>query len=224
MRNTDTIAIHGGTRASGIGLDLRGGPFAPGATREQDGTSEIEIVVDMNAKAPTFLIDGSDDPDTIFAGADGVALNADQDVDLTSIGTPPAWNILAGGGDDVVSLAGGHGTGAPVHTGGNRVSGDTGNDQLTGGDGTDRTDGPGDDVVHGGGGKDRLVIYGGGHDDAYGEGGADTFVSESPGRARRRRSSAATATTASTSPRGRPTRSTAAPARTARSSTPASTR
>ncbi len=67
----------------------------------------------MDAKAPTFLIDGSDDPDTIFAGADGVALNADQDVDLTSIGTPPAWNILAAAATTSSSLAGGHGTGAP---------------------------------------------------------------------------------------------------------------
>jgi hypothetical protein len=172
--NTDTIVIHGGGSVDhGVGIDQRPGPLAPGATPETDGASEIEVVVDMSGPAPAFLIEGTDGRDAFAAGSAGVALNDDDDVDVTSIGTTPRWKLFGNQGDDVLTLAGGFGSGVPLRSDGNVVDGGGDDDHVTGGKGDDvLVDDAGNDVVHGGAGV---------HDAFFGEGGNDRFVAQFTG-------------------------------------------
>ena len=87
------------------------------------------MVVDLGGTAPAFLINGTDSPDTIVAGSAGMALGDDGDVDVTSIGTAPSWKLFGNGGDDVIGVGGGHGSGAPLGSDGNLLDGGLGDDR-----------------------------------------------------------------------------------------------
>ncbi len=83
--------------------------------------------------------------------------------------TKLAADVIAGGGDDAVTIVG------DLRT---YISGDTGDDTITGGDGVDELEGgSGDDTLKGGDGNDFLYdSYSGGtsgDDDLDGEGGSD---------------------------------------------------
>src|SRR6476620_674124 len=71
--NTDLILVHD-TTSNGdgddlVGIDLSGGPFAPGMTNEgPGGVSEIEIVLFLHRGTNTVSVSGSDGADDIHAG------------------------------------------------------------------------------------------------------------------------------------------------------------
>jgi len=133
-----------------VGIDLSGGPFAPGVTPETDGgTSEIEFQVNLPSGTPIVRITGSTGDDHVVVGSAGINLNATEavaDVDVTIVGTPAIF-LQGGDGADVLSVVGGTAEGSPVA--GVSLRGDAGDDllfaglgpsSLEGGDGTDPLD------------------------------------------------------------------------------------
>jgi hemolysin type calcium-binding protein len=131
VANTETIAVTATGIPTEIGIDLTGGPLAPGLTPETDG-SEIEITINVPTGTPTLRIVGSTGVDRIVAGASGINLNSDEataDADVTITGTP-VLVIDGGDGDDVLSLGGGAGTGTGRQ---GSLLGQAGNDRLLGG-------------------------------------------------------------------------------------------
>ena len=65
--NTDTINVVGAAGAETVVVDLSGGQFAPGASVEPSGLSEIEIAVNLAGGTDTLTFQGS-------AGADAALL------------------------------------------------------------------------------------------------------------------------------------------------------
>lgn len=179
----DTIEIDDITTGDiGFTIDLSGGPFAPGATPEAGGDSEIEIVVDFNPGSLTqrLTVIGSSDADHIAAGSfgfggSGIRLNTDDDTDDVQLSNVDLLTILAGKGKDDASGAGGFGFDMPyfgrlVIDGGNgrdflkagsegaKLRGRGGRDLLVGRKKADTLNGgPGSDTARGRGGRDRLV-------------------------------------------------------------------
>jgi Ca2+-binding RTX toxin-like protein len=150
--NTDRIDVVGDADTETMTLDLSGGAFAPGFTDEGDGSSEIEIFVDLKQQqvgmVSTITILGGAGDDHFLAGQTGgvsqVNLNdagTDADGDLFTLAAP--LDVLAGGGNDTVSERG-----LPDFTnpyGGEvQVSGGPGDDDLTA-HSTFFRGGPGDD-------------------------------------------------------------------------------
>jgi Ca2+-binding RTX toxin-like protein len=149
VANTDTIVVTATGIPTQITIDLSGGPFAPGATAEGGGSSEIEFTFDIAAGTPTLRVAGSASADEIVAGDGGINLNAAEangDADVLITGSPTI--VIAGRGeDDVLSVAGGSGTGQPIagarvfgNAAADRLVGATGGSAFNGGDGRDRLD------------------------------------------------------------------------------------
>jgi Ca2+-binding RTX toxin-like protein len=154
------------TGSSADVLDLRGGPFAPGASLEPQGSPEIEF----EYVGPTFLdVRGTPAADRLSFAAGGINLNGDDDTDVT--GQFSVLLVEGTGGDDVISpqadyaaaaarrvLLGGGGRdtltatpdGAFLHGGNDR-------DRLIGGARADNvTGGRGRDLILGGKGRDLV--------------------------------------------------------------------
>lgn len=174
-RNTDTIRLteeQAGTSRLQLGEAL--GKFAPGATLEATGKSEIEIEL---GTVRAVTLGGTDNSDRYAIGSAGISVNTDDDVDI--IGTiTDAW-LLGNAGNDIITGRGAYGSGAPLGAPApGRIywfSGGDGNDQVRGGDGGDVLDGDwGDDIVNGYAGADDID-GGGGNDTLYGVGGNDTI-------------------------------------------------
>jgi Ca2+-binding RTX toxin-like protein len=199
VTTTETIAVTATGVPTEIGIDLTGGPLAPGLTPEADG-SEIEITINIPTGTPTLRIVGSTGVDHIVAGESGINLNSDEttaDVDVTITGTP-VLVIDGGDGDDVLSLGGGAGTGTAGRQG--SLLGQAGNDRLLGGVagsafdggvGTDEVDYTSatqlqsanlstGQVIHQGGGTDTLAgienLTGSPDDDRIVGSGADNVI------------------------------------------------
>ena len=119
----------GTVSADQVTLDLAGGPFEPGATAAATGSSEIEFVLSLGAGTDAVVIQGGSGGQQLTLGSRGANLNGDDD------------------GDDVISAAGGQGTGAAFPTP-VTLEGEYGDDQLTGGESADTEDG--------GAGKDQF--------------------------------------------------------------------
>jgi Ca2+-binding RTX toxin-like protein len=169
VTNTDTIEVTGTTDADDLVIDLANrfplspGGFAPGLTPETDGTSEIEIDVDLDAPSSidTVEIYGTPGADIVTGGLDRVSrlpallLDGDADEDLTLARGRSQLVVDGNGGDDVLELAG-VGTGVN-YTGDVVLDGGPGDDVLIGGDGDDTiTGGAGWDLFQGGGGIDTI--------------------------------------------------------------------
>ena len=150
VSTTDTVAVTATGTPTEVGIDLSGGPFAPGVTPETDGgTSEIEFQVNLPSGTPIVRITGSTGDDHVVVGSAGINLNATEavaDVDVTIVGTPAIF-LQGGDGADVLSVVGGTAEGSPVA--GVSLRGDAGDDllfaglgpsSLEGGDGTDTLD------------------------------------------------------------------------------------
>ena len=134
--------------------------FAPGATPEADGASEIEFFADPNSgrdKVAVVTENVRPSAQSMVAGNGGVSWTTDADADLR--GMPFDSVILVGGsGADLLSAQGSRGTGAPLSV--------VGEFTAVGGDGPDRllgSDIAGGDLLHGGAGDD--VLEGAGGDD-----------------------------------------------------------
>jgi hypothetical protein len=186
-------------RVTGYGptIDLDGGPFAPGATPEPDGTSEIEIdIVGAPKIGPSIAgSKGSDSVElgTLPSGNVGLNLNAADeggvpDVDVTM---PPDGIFSAGlrSGNDRLDASGGSalpdypaavelylimGPDADRAVGGGQdgaIVGGIGRDRIAGGLGPDRIGaGPGDDSV---------FVRRGGKDSVECGKGADAYAADS---------------------------------------------
>lgn len=160
----DTISVSGENADGGTFIvDLGGDPFAPGAETESSGQPEIEFVLGEPGLGVEFL--GGSGDDVFSVGFDGVNLNEDDDVDVTTFG---AFVTLSGGagndtfvgtGDDVVGAAPPDGL---------RASGGRGNDVFVGGRYADN-------FLWGNGGSD-LFVGGQGHNYVVGGPGADLIV------------------------------------------------
>jgi len=156
---------HSGRR--GDRINLTGGPFAPGATPEPAGASEIEFVY----TDPTVIdIHGSGGADRLALGpASGINLNGDDDVDVSG---PFTMIVLEGGaGDDLIGpqsdysgtgahlvIAGGGGNDNLIAApDGGVLHGGAGRDTITGGQSGDNiTGGRGKDLIRAGAGRDTI--------------------------------------------------------------------
>jgi Ca2+-binding RTX toxin-like protein len=202
--NTDLIRIV--TRAgSYVDLLLAGGPFAPGATPEDEGTSEIEIEFHGPEALGTVVGTSRADAFQWAPGGAHAGLNlnpgaaGDQDVDVTAAGAD-AFLVAEGraGNDTLVPAPGARirdgvfsegGKGddrliAPPHSadileggpGDDVIRGRRGSDSLYGGGGSDDiAGGPGADEIEGGRGDDRLS-GGRGSDALFGGAGDDDVI------------------------------------------------
>jgi Ca2+-binding RTX toxin-like protein len=154
VTNTDVIdvAVPDVPESDIVVVDLSGGPLAPGATDEGDGSSEIEIDVSgIGGSFDTLRVVGSDGPDALAAGFLSVSLNADEatfdeDVTLTEQHPGVSLELLGGEGDDLLSLAD---PGTPLNAFGPKtLSGGPGDDRVIGDGQANTIDaGPGHDIA-----------------------------------------------------------------------------
>ncbi len=165
VTNTETISITGGNGDDSLVVDLSGGePFAPGVGDELTGP-EIEIVVALQGGSNSLTVSGSTGNDEIVLGAGGINLNpgeeaAAADADVTFTGNLDRLAVTGNHGDDTIFAAGGLGTGGQSSLD-LSLSGNEGDDDVTGGAGGDLIfGGDGDDVVEGGGGTDTADFSG----------------------------------------------------------------
>jgi Ca2+-binding RTX toxin-like protein len=142
--NTDLVAVTSPDSFGLLTFGLSAGPFAPGATDEGDGSSEIEITVSSPSQPSDVSVIGSAMADHITA--DGLAntlnLNADEavdDVDVTMTDASDIAMIDTHEGDDVIETA---------HTDGHLIGGDGEDLFRSTDDGSVQIDGvAGDDTV-----------------------------------------------------------------------------
>lgn len=179
--NTSRISVTApGGSAEVLTIDQSGGEFAPGATSESDAFSEIEIAANLGDASDGVVVLGRAVDDLISIGQNGVALNADGDVDVTFVVQPQSIEAHGLGGTNTLTARGGHGAGtaflgsAVLYVGdGGSATGAGGNDRLYGGPNNDTLVGNGgSDVLEGGAGTDSLN-GGNGDDDLTGGAGAD---------------------------------------------------
>jgi Ca2+-binding RTX toxin-like protein len=177
--NTDRIDVFAAAKGAsdGVVLDQAKGAFAPGATPEADGNSEIEIA--LNGQSGHLSVFGTPGNDVMRVGQGSRApaknvldLGPDDDDDVTFAASDVA---LAGGdGDDLLSGRGFgfEGLPAPLPLG---FSGGAGNDVISGGAAVDHFAGnAGDDTLNTTDGNPELVNGGPGIDKAVRD-GADTL-------------------------------------------------
>jgi len=185
VRNTDTIRIVI-AEVSFVDLDLGGGAFAPGATSEPEGASEIEIELSIDLGTAEVYGTSGDDEWHWGAGGANPALNlnpreaGDRDVDVSIIGREDAYgSLIANGGDGDDTIIGARN----ARVRGQLIAfGDAGDDLLStpviSGErefGAELHGGPGDDTIAGGGHEDELSGDAG-NDRIDGRAGADTIT------------------------------------------------
>jgi len=193
--NTDTISVLVSPKAFADVL-LDGGPFAPGATPESEGASEIEIQFSGGSLSDIVGTPRGDEFHWGPGGANaGLNLNprtaGDKDVDVTTTGQDAFLVAQGAGGNDTITGApgalgndgvfaeGGRGNdvlSTPQSTSG-ILDGGSGNDAIAGGRLGDMLDGgAGNDRVAGGGGPDAIT-GGPGKDRLLGGAGRDSIKS-----------------------------------------------
>ena len=113
VANTDTVVLQVVAGGGIPPIDLHGGPFAPGATPEADGSSEIEFSL-PEVGFGVLLVLGSPGSDSIRAGelehGTGINLNDAEkspDVDLSARDRDMALILAGRAGRDRISLEGG---------------------------------------------------------------------------------------------------------------------
>jgi len=191
--NTDTIKVVL-AELSFVDIDLSSGPFAPGATLETEGASEIEIKISSGAGVADIIGTPGDDEWHWGPGGANPGLNlnpreaGDQDVDITVTSDEneagPLLASGAGGNDTIIGAPGATVRGIVVAEGGygddvlsaprfDPSPDELGFAELDGGFGDDVvTGGALDDELDGGVGSDR-VAGGGGADKISGGRGRD---------------------------------------------------
>ncbi len=170
VENVDSITVVSNAE---FAIDLRNGPFAPGLTPEDDGSSEIEIR-GMFRTTGGARVRGTSRADRIQMGTvDGRrAINLDareqaRDADVVITGGFVVVSVIGRGGADRIKATGGRGFDAPLDApiavsagpGRDRVVGSSGRDLIGGGAGNDSIDPrTGRDRVRTQGGADRLRL------------------------------------------------------------------
>jgi len=187
VNNTDTIVVNGADADSNdVVLALANGGFVG-----SDG-NEVDIVLALGAGAGVdeLTIDGSSGADNIRFGASGINLTGDDDADVTGAATAEIIEADGNDGDDIISGAGGLGTGTVFTADLDDIEGDAGNDTLTGGSGDDTLEGKdGNDIIDGGAGDDfdldgdagNDVMSGGSGDDDLDGGVGDDILNGNDG-------------------------------------------
>jgi len=182
--NTDSIAIAGAAATvERLTIDLQPGPIGPGFTSEFN-LPEIEMALSLGGTNDRLVVIGSEGNDTLTAGASGVSLNSDGDLDVTFTTLPSNMEFQARGGTNFLTGRGGFGAGLAFPGGltmiagnlGDELNGANGNDVITGGAGNDVITGnAGDDQISGGGGNDRMSGSDG-NDSIVGGAGSDELI------------------------------------------------
>jgi hemolysin type calcium-binding protein len=153
VTNTDFVVIQGGgtTGTDRYIVDQRNGAFAPGATLEADGTSELETLIGTNDQPADLTVHGTNGHDTLRLGVGGgVMIGLDSDTDVRMIRARKVA-LFGNDGDDFLSGRGGSPAASPPPA----------TTQLN---------------IFGGAGNDTLVdAVGKGEDDLQGEAGDDTL-------------------------------------------------
>jgi hypothetical protein len=194
VTNTDAIHMFPFVgRSGGVNLNFEDGLLAPGRTQEEDGSSEIEITLDVFRSYISLALYMTSGDDTVVSTPAGVDLNGDGDADLT-LGRAVLLHVLSlrSGADSLTMTSDedNHWFPFPDFV----VEGGNGSDraafyqmnqgEFDGGPGADvaRTDtkqrfdgGKGDDTLIGGAGRD-VLIGGPGRDELRGRAGADTLA------------------------------------------------
>lgn len=164
VTNTEVVRVSGSMTNR---ISLAGGPFAPGASPDPDGSPEIKFDYVSPGSIDVF---GTNAADRLSLGpVSGINLNGDADVDATGPFTKivlegQAGNDLIGPQSDygatgaVVIASGGGGNDTLVApSGGAVLHGGAGSDTLIGGRGRDNiTGGRGNDVIRAKGGNDII--------------------------------------------------------------------
>ena len=184
VNNTDSLVVNGATAApsSQVTINLADGGFVGTDGDEVDITLNFVVAV---AVADTLTITGSSGADNIRVGAGAAAtttgsmnLNGDADVDLTwtALDATEVITVNGGDGDDIISAAGGLGTGL-VFDRILTIAGGDGDNTLTGGTAIDTitVGGTGDSTVDGGSGADVINVTGTGDNTVNGGVGADAI-------------------------------------------------
>jgi len=178
--NTDRVSVFAQAKGAsdGVVLDQAKGAFAPGATPEADGSSEVELAI--SGQSGHLSVFGTPGDDVIrVRAADRVStiaaigFGADEDDDLTFTASDVA--LVGGDGADLLSGQG-YGSSLPeparLPLG---ISGGAGNDDIRGGLGVDHfSAGPGNDSLQTADGNPELVSGGTDVDSAVRD-GADTL-------------------------------------------------
>ena len=124
VNNTDSIVVLSGAGGQTLSVSLDAGGFQPGFTNELGSSDEIEISVSLGGDGDSLIVYGSPTADDhiVIGKSSGFAvmgrmnLNADEttgiDADLTMIIGIEERIVSGRGGKDVISGAGGAGTGA----------------------------------------------------------------------------------------------------------------
>jgi hypothetical protein len=108
VHNTDAIEVSApdASATASLSISMIGGPFAPGATTESDGSNEIEIGVDLNPQDALSVV-GTAGPDAIDVTALDVDLLAggavEPEVTLTGAIAGP-FVVLGASGSDALSI------------------------------------------------------------------------------------------------------------------------
>lgn len=147
VSSTSTVMINGTNTGNETAIvDLSNGPLGPGQGAD-DVIPEIEIdAALMGGLGDRLTVTGSAADDVLVIGALGINLNDDDDRDISASGVEN-FTASGAGGDDVVSAAGGAGTGAALTLPAS-LQGDQGDDELA--------SGLGNDTIGGGTGIDTL--------------------------------------------------------------------
>ena len=170
--------------------------FAPGATAETTGSSEIEIRVSLNAGVDTAILSYTDDPESIRFGTTGIDVFGDSDTDLTLTNGEDVEvvKVKTKGGADTINAAAYNAFGKLYLYGGqgndsivaaiavtSRLYGEDGDDELFGRGTSFLYGGPGNDICHGANGLGSGYTFFvadatyDGDDEYYGGSGRDTI-------------------------------------------------
>jgi Ca2+-binding RTX toxin-like protein len=175
--NTDSIRVVLRKDAS-VELQLGGGAFAPGATPESEGESEIEVEFSGFVVGPSVVGTPADEEFQWGPGGSHPGLNLnprsadDRDIDVTLKGRYSFMIADAAGGNDKIIPA----PGFESHTSGLFSKGGKGNDLLIAPPNTGGVleGGPGDDTITGSRLRDYLI--GGDGDDHLTAGAGDDLI------------------------------------------------
>lgn len=133
--------------------------FAPGASAEATGTTEIEVNLDGGAGTNSVDLFGDMSPFTLIAGTLGANWNGDDDIDFTFTNVQ-SLGVLGSAATNIIDLRGSTLTGSPLSLPAEIFGGPLA-DQLFGGAGNDVVEGmAGNDTMNGGGGINRLMEMG----------------------------------------------------------------
>lgn len=174
--NTTSVTVNGASGTNeNLTLDERGGVLEPG----------LAITANLGDATDTLTVYGTDGPDTMAAGQNGIALNGDGRVDVRLNPNPVNLVVYLLGGNDYFNGRGQFGAGyhylGPITLDGgdgndSLLRGSTGNDQISGGNGDDTLEGQeGNDTLDGGAGNDSIS-GGYGDDTLTGGAGADSLI------------------------------------------------